>query len=91
MVIYQRKQSVMLAAVTPTEYGVNGMMTVVMLTVVMDIDVAIGLANRILMLQHLTLTVNQSAMDPMKIIRSATLDAVTRTSSGLLGLIGHVM
>jgi len=82
---------VMLVVATPTESGVNGMMTVAMLTVVMDTDVAIGLANQILTLKHLILTVNQCAMDPMKITQNATQDAVTKTSSGLLGLIGRVM
>jgi len=91
MVIYQRKLNVMLAAVTSPESGVNGMMTVAMLTVVMDTDVAIGLANQILTLKPLTLTVNQCAMDPMKIIRNAMQDAVTRTSSGQHGLPGSVM
>jgi len=81
----------MLAAVLTQEYGVNGMMKAVMLSVVMDINVAIGLVNKLLVLLHHMLTAPQSAMVPMKIMKIVTQDAVTRTSSGLLGLIGHVM
>ena len=59
------------------EYGAHGILMDAMLTAVMDTYVAIGLVDRILILKQLTLTAHPSAMDPMKIIRNATQDAVT--------------
>ena len=53
------------------------MMMDAMLSAVMDTYVAIGLVNRLLIHQNRILTAYPSAMDPMKIIRNATQDAVT--------------
>jgi len=85
---FLRKMNVMLVVVTMLEYGALGMNILVMLNVVMETDVAPGLANRIPTVQPHTLTAHQSATDQMKTTRNATQDAVTRMRNGLLGLTG---
>ena len=69
------------------ECGAHGMSILVMLTVVMETDVATGIAFRIPIVLQFILTAHQSATDPMKTIRNATQDAVTvRALLSLLSL-----
>jgi len=87
----QRKMNVMLVVVTMLEYGAHGMIILVMLNVVMETDVAPGLANRIPTVLQLIQTAHQCVMDPMRTMKNAMQDAVTRMSNGLLGPPGSVM
>jgi len=88
---FHKKMNVMLVVVETQEYGVNGILKSAMLSVDMAKDAVTGLANRIHMLTNHILTVNQSAMDPMRISKLAAQDAVTRKRSGENGLDGAVM
>jgi len=87
----QRKMNVMLVVVTTLAYGAHGMSILVMLNVVMETDVAPELANRIPTDLQVILTAHQCVTDPMRTMKNATQDAVTRTRDMVNGPHGSVM